>query len=588
MTVHCHRGRPPLQARLGTEVDVGASPPSAFTGLRRVLRALESEVAGAVERSAARHPVEWAELFPDNHAGAPTRALRDIAGLPSPRALDGESEVAFRVLQAAADALVSAVAELDRPLVLRNGGAADLVSLRGVMRAVERSRAAGMAGVLVCAEWDAPTGDRRVQMLGRLRERMGATLEGDGDPAVAACDGRDPDGAEGRHLRAAVDPELGPDERLTAAVLAARACFVSTNHEGALLACHSALRLLEGRPDVAPEDLARAFAGMGSPDVDAAAVPGSAADLQALLWRSTGIAHSFLGEADAAVEAFRRGLGAGPSPLAEAAVRESLGRQLALAESDAAAAELRRGVVLVEADDRPEAAIAEGWLRVALALDAVRRRRLREASEELVRALRRVGDRQDAAATHLRLDVIAGISALHETAHRHPDALRMWHRYLEASPDWSDRFVEHYAYREGGLHLAAGEADGILCHRQAFRRAAALGDAFHGAATAAELGGHHLAAGRDAEALPWYAEAIDLGRQSGDPHRIGVAMAGAALAGGECDPAAAAAILRLANTGAQRARALAQAIEAGDRDAQRAMLPLPRTTLRRPFDLVSL
>jgi tetratricopeptide (TPR) repeat protein len=590
IVVRCHRSRRPAPIQRAIEVDIG-SPPYAFTGIRRVLLALGSEAGGAIAQAAARHPAEWAELFPGDPAASSAPALRELAGAPSPRALDGDSEHAFRVIQAAADALVAAVADLARPLVLRNCGSGDLVSLRGVMRAVERSRAVGVGGLLVCAEWDAPCDERRRLHLDRLRVRLDADLDGEAGGPPASSGEDLPESAELHHLQAVADTGRPAAERVAAALLAVRACFLSTNHEGVLVACRTALGLVGASGDDVPAALAAMDDGRVTPDAGIATEDiAGRANLEAALWRSAGIAHSFLGEGAAAVEAFRRALAAGPSPLAAAVARECLGRQLGRdGEADGtAAAELRAGLALVEADPGAEAAITEGWLRDALALDAVRRRRLREASEELVRALRRVADRHDPAATELKLNLIGGISRIHETARRHPDALRMWHRYLEASADWGDRFVEHYAYREGGLHLAAGDEGGLLCHRHALRRAAALGDAFHGAAIAAEVGAHHLAAGRDAEALTWFSEAVELGRRTGDPHRLGQAMAGEALAAGEADPRAAAAMLRLATTGADAARALAGAVEAGDRDAVLAGLPRPRTTLRRRFDLVSL
>src|SRR2546429_1820071 len=132
IAVRCHRGRPPVPAG-SLEIDIGASPPAAMTGVRRILDALLAVAPEAVDRASARHPIEWAELRPGGAAPSPT--LREVANSPSERRLSPESEQVFRVLQAAGDALVEAIADLRRPLLLRNCGAGDLVSLRGVMRA---------------------------------------------------------------------------------------------------------------------------------------------------------------------------------------------------------------------------------------------------------------------------------------------------------------------------------------------------------------------------------------------------------------------------------------------------------------------
>src|SRR6266487_335586 len=208
ITVRCHRGRPPAVPG-ALEIDVGADLVVAMTGLRRVLAVLRSEAPEALDRAAGRHAIEWAELFPSDQPPAVT--LWDVANSPSERRLHRESEQVFRVLQAAGEALVEAMAELERPLLLRNCGAGDVVSLRGVMRAVERSRSAGVAGVIVCGEWEASTaggsiGDRKQGQLDRLRERMGATLEGEPGRVAAAPAGpaEAVESPERRHLRVLV------------------------------------------------------------------------------------------------------------------------------------------------------------------------------------------------------------------------------------------------------------------------------------------------------------------------------------------------------------------------------------------------
>src|SRR5436190_12534169 len=92
IAVRCHRGRPPAPAG-ALEIDVGASPPAAMTGVRRILEALGAEAPDAVGRVAARHPMEWAELHPGDAGGpAPTPSLRQVANSPSERRLSPESE----------------------------------------------------------------------------------------------------------------------------------------------------------------------------------------------------------------------------------------------------------------------------------------------------------------------------------------------------------------------------------------------------------------------------------------------------------------------------------------------------------------
>jgi tetratricopeptide (TPR) repeat protein len=532
---------------------------------------------------------------------APSPALGDVANSPSERRLHRESEQVFRLLQAAADAVVEAIADLGRPLVLRNCGAGDVVSLRGVMRAAERSRAAGVGGLVVCGEWDAVTaagrmGDRKQRMLDRVRERMRAPL--DGEAATAPAGARDAgfESAELRHLQAATDEGRPPAERLAGALLAVRACFFSTNYEGSLLACEHALRVLDSGTAVDTDDVARAFEamdeGIGTPaiEVNAEALAGPVRDLEALLWRSIAVDYSLMNDGTAGSEAFHRALAAEPTPLAEATVRMYLGLLLGkrMGKQDEAVAELQRGLALLDGDARPRAAVAEGWLRNVLALTSFQRRQLREAYEEEMKALRRVADRHDPSATHLKINVISNVSVIHESAGRHADAIRIWHRFLEISPDWSDSFIKHYAYREGGLNLAAGDEAALVSYRRSHECAVATGDDYYGCIIASELGGHHLAEGREDEARRWFREGLAHARRVGDPYRLGMTMTGLALAGGDGDPAAAAALLRLATTHDRPAQELAAAVESGDRAAQLAALPRPATKLNRPFDLVNI
>lgn len=599
ITVRCHRGRPPAVPR-ALEVDLGADVAVAMTGVRRVLAVLRSEAPAVVGRAAARHAVEWAELFPGDEPAAVT--LWDVANSPSERRLHRESEQVFRVLQAAGRALVDAIAELDRPLVLRGCGAGDVVSLRGVMRAVERSRSEGVAGLIVCGEWDAPEaagsiGGRKQGQLDRLRARMGAAL--DGDPAPARGDAATPEdveSAERRHLRVLTDAQRPVADRLAAALLAIRSCFFSTNYEGSLFACDQALGLMGERRGVDVEDVARAFAalddGVGTPaiEIDADRIDGPAQDLEALLWRSIGATYSLMGDQAAGMEAFERALATGPSPLAEATLRMYVGLLLSkrLSLVDDAVGQLRQGLALVEGSTTPRASVAEGWLRNVVALTHFKRRQLRDAYEEEVRALRRVADHHDPSSTHLKINVISNLSVLQETAGRRAEALKVWRRFMEISSEWGPNFIKHYSYREGGLHLANGdEAAALASYQRSYDSAVATGDAFHRTAIAVELGTHHLAAGRREDGARWFGEALDGGSDLGDPYRLGQALAGAALASGEPRFGPAAAMLALSASYAEAARPLQDALERGDEAAVAAALPSPITKLNRPFDLVN-
>jgi tetratricopeptide (TPR) repeat protein len=601
ITVRCHRGRPPAVPG-ALEIDLGSDVAVAMTGLRRIVASLRSETPEVVDRVAARHAIEWAELFPSDQPPAVT--LWDVANSPSERRLHRESEQVFRVLQAGGRALVDAMTELERPLVLRNCGTGDVVSLRGVMRAVERSRSSGATGVIVCGEWEAPApagsmGDRKQGQLDRLRERMGANLEDESSPAGAARPATPIDAVESperHHLRVLTDPERPAADRVASALLAIRSCFFSTNYEGSLFACDHALELLRERPEVAAEDVASAFTalddGVGTPAIEIAAetIDGPRVDLEALLWRSIGVNFSLMGDQAAGMEMFERALAARPSRLAEATLRMYVGLLLSkrMSRVEDAVDELCRGLTLVETDTSPRASVVEGWLRNVVALTYFKRSQLRDAYEEEVRALRKVAQHHDPSATHLKINVISNLSVLQETAGRCAEALKVWRRFMEISSEWGPNFIKHYSYREGGLHLANGdEAAALASYQRSFDSAAATDDAFHRTAIAVEIGTHHLAGGRREEAARWFADALACGQELGDPYRIGQAMAGLALATGE-PPGPAARMLALSTTYPEPARALASAIEGRDDTAVAAALPRPITKLNRPFNLVNL
>jgi tetratricopeptide (TPR) repeat protein len=603
IAVRCHRGRPAvLDGAL--EIDLGCGPPAALTGLRRILGALEAEAPEAVVRSAARYPIEWAELRPGGPR--PPLGLWDVANAPVERRLLRESEQVFRLLQCAGDTLVQALAELGRPLVLRRCGSGDLISLRGLMHAVERSRSAGVTGLVVCGEWAAPArpgsiGDRKARVLERLLERMRSTIEGDpGDSETesttdtALAPGED--SAERGHLRALLDEERPPAARLAAAVLAVRSCFYSTNYEGSLLACDHGLRLLAEHPRLDTAEIAAAFAAMddgvstAAVEIDAASAAGSRADLEALLWRSVGVDLSMMGDAPAGAEAFQRALARPVSPVTGATLLMYTGLLLSkrMGRLDDALVELRRGLALVETDSSAAAANAEGWLRNVVALIHFRRKELREAFQEEMRALRKVADHQDPNATHLKLNVVSNLSVVQESAGHRAEALKVWRRFREIGSGWGPNFVKHYSYREGTLELGNGDEDAAMaCYQRSFDSAAAIQDSFYRAAIAAELGGHHLAAGRPTRAADWFAEAVHRGHDLGDPYRIGQAMTGLALARGEADLRPAAAVLARATTYVDPAQSLSRLIESGDREALVAALPRPGGKLNRPFDLVN-
>ena len=116
------------------DIDVGVQVPTALRGMRRILSALQDVAPEECARIADDRPAEWNQLFPGSYPDV--TSVTDLALTPSERRLHRESEQMFRILDVAARAIVAALTRTGHTLVLRNTGACDIVTLRGVMRAV--------------------------------------------------------------------------------------------------------------------------------------------------------------------------------------------------------------------------------------------------------------------------------------------------------------------------------------------------------------------------------------------------------------------------------------------------------------------
>ena len=154
--VQIHPGPPGGAPRPALEIDLGCRLPVAFSGLRRLIEALRQASPDLVLPEGR---AEWSWLFPsrarDGSARTDTagRELFELADAPNQRRLFRESEQTYRVLNLAAHVVVAAVTALDRPLHLRNTGTCDLVSLRGLMHALELARLNGGAARWHLCDW---------------------------------------------------------------------------------------------------------------------------------------------------------------------------------------------------------------------------------------------------------------------------------------------------------------------------------------------------------------------------------------------------------------------------------------------------
>lgn len=584
------------------EADAGTYLPAAFSGLRKIVRALEAVAPQARARWSASHPSEWNRLFPGAVNDAPD--LSDLALTPSERRLHRESEQTFRVLNVAAGFIVDALRACERPLVIRNSGEADLVSLRGVMRAVEWARWQGVPAQIHFAQWNrrrhlcsASFQTRRAELLQSLARRMRVAPPSFGRIELVRREVEAPEDLEGTYLASVVDEQRSPGVRLAAAVLAIRAAFFSTNYEGAMLAAETGLALLDALGGKVNEaEVAAAWDGLDtglvSPaiEVDKSSL-GDAEALRALFHRSSGVVHAFVGEFDEALADFARGLECRISPERQGQLRmyRALTLIKRLGNVDKARAEIQAGLEGMKDCSGEDRLLHEGWLRNVMALTYFQEKKLEPAVNEEKLAIKCVGELRNPSATHLKINLISNLSVVQETARRYEDAITTWRRFEKISENWGENFHKHHRYRLAGLTLAAGRPDeAVGWYKGAYENADKLGDVYHRQLIAAELGRHYLDGGDTTASVEWFGRAVDYARQVGCPFRGAESLAGLALARGGTDFSEAIAAAEASSTFPDEAKALADTLRSGDAAAVQAKLPRPRSKLNRPFDLVNL
>ncbi|QSQ14814.1 tetratricopeptide repeat protein [Myxococcus landrumensis] len=583
------------------EVDVGVALPTAFGGLRKVLRACEASAPSVVRAVADAHPSEWNRLFPGSMQGVAD--LGDLALSPSERRLHRESEQTYWILSVAARAIVETLRATSRALVLHGAGECDLVSLRGMMRAAEWARLDGLKGTLLFTGWQmrrphcaAIFESRRREYLDSLSKRLRApTAEGtctrssrEVEPAVDL---------EGRYLRLVVDTAEERATRVAAALHGIRSCFFTTNYEGSLLAAEQGLLLLEGDPDPRlASRVAQAWesldTGFVTPaiEIDRSSL-GDVEELKALLHRSIGVVQVFTGSHDEALASFGKGLECRVPPEMQARLHmfRALTMTKRLGELPQARAEVAAGLAALAQGTAEDRALQEGWLRNVGALTWFLERKLDKALVEEKQAMRCVGELHDASATHLKINLISNASYLQESARQFTDAINTWRRFEGISERWGVNFAKHHRYRLAGLEFAAGSREDAVEHfQQAYASAEALRDSFHRQVIAAELGRIFLDAGQMASAVDWFARAEQHARDIGEPLMAAESLAGMGLAAERTDWTEPLRRALASSTWPKQTRALVDALARGDAAAIHALMPRPRTKLNRPFDSVSL
>jgi tetratricopeptide (TPR) repeat protein len=597
MTISVESARDSALRASVVEVDVDHGPAASYTGLRHALAVLRAEGAGFGDLP-YRYGGEWAQLFPGEAPGAPR--LEDIALAASERRLHRESEQVYRVLSVAAAALCTGSAELGKTVAVRGVGGTDLSSLRGFMLAVERASVTPGARLEMIdpARTRIPAGlhaDYRAERVRCLR-RMGLPVTVDDltfDLAELPDDFFAPVSEEGELYFQATDPDSSRVDRIAAALAYSRRAFFSANWEGMAIVAKDAIGLLRGLSDGhVPEVLDKAERKDGLADAIEfeTVILRSTADVRAFLLKVLGIQASFRGDQDAALGYFRAMRAAETGLSAELISQSHLYTALTLSKRKLqlpeAVAELDQGFAVVRSrPGEPDSVRRErGWLHNLRGLTLFAQKRLVAALEHEKQALACLEGLNDASSAHLRINLYSNISVLQEKADKLPQALTTWEKFKQVTGSANAGFRKHHAYRSGGIRLLIGDrAEALKDFGTTLDTAAALTDDFHECEVRLELGALHARSGEKSDAGDQFELAEIAARRMGDPYRIALAQAGQTVVTATANQAAQTALH--SSTQPARAKELAKAVNTGDGVLE--LLPLPRTKLNRPFDLIN-
>jgi tetratricopeptide (TPR) repeat protein len=414
---------------------------------------------------------------------------------------------------------------------------------------------------------------------------------------------------EGRYLGQAVDGGASLAQRLAAALLAVRACFFSTNYEGATLAAETGLALLDRHHHPRRLDGAALQAAWDAEDDPRFAIPMLELErsdlddpnhLRAQFHLHLGVTAAFAGQTQDALDAFERGLqgDAGPdavgqhlSPgcLADLHMHRAVVLAKRLGRPDQARREIDAGLAALAGQPRAVAGLPEAGLRNLSALTFVMEKKLDRARREEERALACIDGIDGPSATHLKTNLVSNFSVLAEAEGHLAEATRIWRAFESLNSKLgSDNADKVHAFRLGALRSLQGDLAGAV---EAFELASAkaerTGDVFNGETIAAALARIELARGARGPAAEWYRRAAELAGAAGDCLHRARDLAGLEIASGGHDFSEARACLAANSTYELAGLALPEALRSGaGPDVLEALGP-QRHKLTRPFDLVN-
>lgn len=589
------------------EVWVRVLYPVAYGGLRAVVAALSEAGTGVHDRLREEFAREAVGLLPGSPQLGPHAGIVDTALTPSERRLHPQSEQVFRVLHAAADAVVATLSAEEVMLELEDVGAMDVPSVRGLLRFTELAAWRGVLDALSIQGLGARSmlSDflRRKGLpspeVGLVAERLRLPMPSAPAGVITTDDVATDRPVEAALLAIVLDDEADAVDRVAAAVESARRSFFTADHEvmNIVALIGSDLCRLGTAVDgpavvecIHRQGITSAFSEAMEFEVG---VLRRTADVEAFFHKALGIVHSFRGQYEQAVTEFSHiesDERVSVELRAQAILYRALTRVKMLRDPAAGRTEADRGLALLaeHGTGTEQSQRERGWLLNVRALCAFREGNLTDATRDEKAALRCVESLTDASSLHLKINLISNISVLQEQAGRPAAAVRTWERFSNVGTGWDVVFRKHHSYRLGGLALAAGDHERAWdAFDDAYRACEELGDLFHQTAIGVELGTLALDGGREEPAVRMFSTAARTADRFGDPYQYALARIGAAVAAGTVPDADLKGRARLSYTYADRVAALVAALDTGDRSPLCGLLPSPRTKLNRPFDHVA-
>lgn len=235
--------------------------------------------------------------------------------------------------------------------------------------------------------------------------------------------------------------------------------------------------------------------------------------------RLLGLTHAYLGNFNLALTLYRRlrDLAETPIERARATVYVALLLNKRLNKLGEARELLEVSLKELTQDESPAARLEKGWLRNGLALVLFRSGDNQDAFECCRKGLAEVARVHGSDAMHLKVNIINNLSALCETQRDIAGAKKIWERFEQLSAAGESLFRKVYLYRAAGLTHRAGALqtarDTMLT---CWREADLLGDIFHQAYIAYDLGVMSLELGMDRAAKSWFERAKEAALQGID------------------------------------------------------------------------